>query len=176
MNAAIDAETVNRVREALGERLDGVLEAAAAELGRSLEAGLESLPAGRWSRIPGDHFIDVLQDVADWGETITIVHTRDVIVEFSGRFPGGRIGHGFYNLTGDSPLSGHLRHANCRNIVFLRRPFMGMDTLSIQFLNADGEAMFKVFVGRDAQRRLRADQVERFARLERRYETAAAGA
>ncbi len=53
--------------------------------------------------------------------------------------------------------------------MFLRRPFMGTDTLSVQFFNADGEAMFKIFVGRDENRRLKADQVERFARLETRF-------
>ena len=42
---------------------------------------------------------------------------------------------------------------------------MGMDTVSAQFFNADGDAMFKIFVGRDESRRLKADQVERFARL-----------
>ena len=46
---------------------------------------------------------------------------------------------------------------------------MGMDTLSVQFFNANGEAMFKIFVGRDENRRLKADQVERFARLKVRF-------
>jgi putative heme utilization carrier protein HutX len=169
MGAAIEVDKINRVREALGERLDGVLEVAAAQFGMPLQAVIECLPAGMWTRIPGDHFIDVVRDVSDWGETITIVHTRDVVLEFNGRFPGGSNGHGFYNLKGDGGISGHLRHGNCRAIVFLRRPFMGMDTLSIQFMNADGDAMFKIFVGRDERRRLKADQVERFARLERRY-------
>ena len=93
--------------------------------------------------------------------------------EFEGPLPGGTRGHGFYNLKGGGGLSGHLRATNCRAIVFLRRPFMGMDTLSVQFFNANGEAMFKIFVGRDENRRLKADQVERFARLKVRF--AAAG-
>jgi putative heme iron utilization protein len=32
--------------------------------------------------------------------------------------------------------------------------------------------MFKIFVGRDKERRLKADQVERFAQLERRFASA----
>jgi putative heme iron utilization protein len=41
-----------------------------------------------------------------------------------------------------------------------------METISVQFFNAEGEAMFKVYVGRDEDRRLRADQVERFLQLQ----------
>lgn len=89
------------------------------------------------------------------------------------RRSAARRGHGFYNLKGGDGLSGHLRATNCRAIVFLRRPFMGMDTLSAQFFNADGEAMFKIFVGRDENRRLRADQVERFGMLEAKFAAAA---
>jgi putative heme iron utilization protein len=36
---------------------------------------------------------------------------------------------------------------------------------SLQFINIDGGAMFKVFVGRDEKRELLADQVARFGRL-----------
>ena len=50
---------------------------------------------------------------------------------------------------------------------------MGADTLSVQFFNAEGEAMFKIFVGRDASRKLKADQIERFAALEARFAAAA---
>ena len=39
---------------------------------------------------------------------------------------------------------------------------MGMETMSVQFFNAHGETIFKIYVGRDAQKKLKADQVERF--------------
>jgi putative heme iron utilization protein len=45
----------------------------------------------------------------------------------------------------------------------------------VQFLNAEGEAMFKIYVGRDEDRRLKADQVERFAQLERRFASTSEG-
>lgn len=40
-----------------------------------------------------------------------------------------------------------------------------METMSVQFFNAHGETIFKIYVGRDAQKKLKADQVERFDRL-----------
>ncbi|MNL82287.1 ChuX-like family protein [compost metagenome] len=42
---------------------------------------------------------------------------------------------------------------------------MGMETRSIQFFNAEGETIFKIYVGRDRERKLKAVQVERFERL-----------
>jgi putative heme utilization carrier protein HutX len=175
MNEAAALPELDRVRQELAAKPDGVLEAVASAHGLPLQSVVECLPAERWKRISGEHFIDVMQDVSGWGDIIFIVHTRDAVVEFGGPLPGGTLGHGFYNLKGGGGLSGHLRATNCRAIIFLRRSFMGMDTVSIQFFNADGEAMFKIFVGRDEKRQLKAEQVERFARLEAKFAAATPG-
>ncbi|MCC7046615.1 MAG: heme utilization cystosolic carrier protein HutX [Alphaproteobacteria bacterium] len=172
MNEIGVSEKLANVRRELADRPDGVLEMLAGQHDLPLLTVMECLPAGMCKRISGDHFVDVMQDISGWGDVTTIVHTKDVILEFEGSLPAGVLRHGFYNLNGGGPLRGHLRHGNCRAIAFLRRPFMGTDTLSVQFCNADGEAMFKIFVGRDRERRLKADQVERFARLERRFAVA----
>ncbi len=50
---------------------------------------------------------------------------------------------------------------------------MGRPSCSLQFFNGAGEAMFKIFVRRDSERNLIADQVERFEALRRQL--AAAG-
>lgn len=42
-------------------------------------------------------------------------------------------------------------------------------TMSVQFFNANGEAMFKIFVGRDKDRNFKAGQVARFGALEGRF-------
>ncbi|MCF8471034.1 MAG: heme utilization cystosolic carrier protein HutX [Parvibaculum sp.] len=172
MNETVALPDLDRVRQALAEKPDCILEAVATEHGVPLQRVVECLPAERWKRISGEHFIDVMQDISGWGAITFIVHSKDAIVEFEGPLPGGTSGHGFYNLKGGNGLSGHLRATNCRRIVFVRRPFMGVDTLSAQFFNADGEAMFKIFVGRDESRQLKADQVERFAALEARFAAA----
>lgn len=169
MSDAVVLQRLDQARQELAEKPDGVLEAVAAEHNLPLQAIVECLPATMWKRISGDHFLDVMRDVSQWGVVVVIVHTKDVILEFEGPIPQGKLGHGFYNLQGGGALSGHLRAANCGAIVFLRRPFMGTDTLSIQLFNADGEAMFKIFVGRDEHRELRRGQVERFSELEGRY-------
>jgi putative heme utilization carrier protein HutX len=166
MNEAVVASELDHVRQELAIKPDGVLEAVASVHRLPLLNVVQCLPNTMWKQVDGGLVIDVMQDISGWGAITFIVHTKDAIVEFEGALPSGTSGHGFYNLKGGGGLSGHLRAANCRAIVFLRRPFMGTETLSVQFFNADGEAMFKIFVGRDENRRLKADQVEAFNRLE----------
>jgi hypothetical protein len=78
---------------------------------------------------------------------------------------------GYFNIHGTSPLGGHLRIARCAAIYFVDRPFFGRRSCSLQFINIDGGAMFKVFVRRDEKRELLADQLACFERL-RNAETA----
>lgn len=172
MNEIIASPKLEAVRAALAAKSDGVLESLAATHAVPLQRVIECLPEGMCRWITGEHFIDVLRDISAWGDINFVVHTKDCVVEVEGPMPGGTPAHGFYNLKAGSPLHGHLRHGNCHAIAFVRRPFMGMATLSVQFFNADGDAMFKIFVGRDKSRQLKADQVERFAQLESHFAVA----
>lgn len=165
MENSPSAEKISQIKQAIAEKPDGVLEALAGQFDVSIQTVLECLPSGV-SRIEGHHFVDVLSDISDWGSVMFICHSKDAIIEFSGPVPKGEFGHGMYNLRGGAGgLSGHLRPENCNVILLVSRTFMGMETLSVQFFNADGETIFKIYVGRDEQRQLKADQIERFARL-----------
>lgn len=173
MNASPTPVQLDAVRRELAEDPGGILETIATQHGLSLQSVIECLPDAMWMRIPGDRFVEIMQDLSQWGAVTVIAHTRDIILEVEGPIPGGKLGHGFYNLQGGSPIGGHLRADNCKAILFLRRPFMGKETLSVQFFNAGGEAMFKVFVGRDENRALKADQVVRYKQLQARFTAAA---
>lgn len=153
------------LRQRLADEPGVVLEQIAHEENLSLLEVVRCLPQNHWTEVSGRHYLDVLYALPSWGEMTTVLHTADVIMEFKGPFPSGSTGHGFYNLQGKAGLSGHLRPERCQHIVFMQRPFMGMETASIQFYNAEGEGMFKVFLGRDEQRQLRPDQLQHFSRL-----------
>lgn len=168
MNQSPAPADLDAIRRELAENPGGVLELTASQHGLSLQAVVELLPQEMWARVPGDLFVEVMQDLTEWGDVTVIAHTRDIILEVEGPVPPGKLGHGFYNLHGDSPIGGHLRADNCKAIVFLRRPFMGKESVSIQFFNAEGGSMFKVFVGRDENRALKPEQVERFEALKAR--------
>jgi heme iron utilization protein len=126
---------------------------------------VEALPPEMRKVAPGGAFADAMADIATWGDVTFIVHTDDAIFEFSGPVPPGQIGRGYFNLAGGGGLHGHLRHERCAAIAFVERPFMGRLSASALFINADGGFMFKVFVGRDDKRELKADQLARFRAL-----------
>jgi putative heme utilization carrier protein HutX len=153
------------LREHLTENPGAILEAVAADHDVTLLACIQHLPDALYKERAGAQFERVLTEVAGWGEVLTIVHTPDVIMEFAGPFPAGRASHGFYNLRAKAGLKGHLRQGRCERIVFLRRPFMGLATASIVFINEEGGSMFKIFVRRGEDRALDAEQLARFERL-----------
>jgi heme iron utilization protein len=159
-------------RPALAERLrqnpDGVLEQIARDYAVSTFDVLLALPDEHRTILPGSRFEGLLEAVTEWGEVLFIVHTPDIVLECAGKIPPGTFGRGYFNLHGDSPIGGHIKAENCKHIAFVSRPFMGRPSRSLQFFNAAGEAMFKIFVRRDKERNLLPEQVERFDALRAR--------
>jgi hypothetical protein len=153
------------LRAHLAANPGAVIEDVARERNVSPFAVLEAMPAEMVRIGPGRAFVAVMNDLAQWGEVTLIVHTDDAIFEFTGVIPAGEVGRGYFNLMQPKGLHGHLRHERCASIAFVERPFMGKSSAFIAFINVDGGIMFKVFVGRDEQRALRSDQLQRFQAL-----------
>ena len=160
------SETSTASRPPLAERLqqnaDGILEQIARDYGVSTFDVVAALPESHRTVLPGSKFEAVLQALTEWGEVLFIVHTPDIVLECAGTIPPGSFGRGYFNLHGDSPIGGHFKADNCTHIAFVSRPFMGRPSRSLQFFNAAGEAMFKIFVRRDKERNLLPEQVARF--------------
>ncbi|WP_421696437.1 heme utilization cystosolic carrier protein HutX [Aestuariivirga sp.] len=154
-----------RIAAALAHKPDGVLEAVAASAGASLLQVLKSIPAHEVRFLPASAFENLWQKISSWGEVLMIVHTPDIVLECTGALPSGTFGHGYFNIHGESPIGGHIKASNCAAIALVDRQFHGRKSCSLQFLNAAGEAMFKVFVRRDAARQLDATQLAEFEKL-----------
>lgn len=154
------------LRAHMAENPGAVIETVAHERGVTPRAVIEALPS-EMVRIGGgaDAFVTAMQDIAEWGEVTLIVHTDDGIFETTAPLSPGKLGHGYYNLTEPKGLHGHLRHERCGGVAFVERPFMGKSSAFVAFLNVNGGVMFKVFVGRDETRALKADQLARFRAL-----------
>jgi heme iron utilization protein len=155
------------------ENPGAVIEEVARQRKVTPRAVIEALPTEMVRVGAGSEFASAMQDIAEWGEVTLIVHTDDAIFEFTGAIPAGEIGRGYFNLMQPKGLHGHLRHERCGGIAFVERPFMGKQSAFVAFLNVDGGIMFKVFVGRDETRALRADQLARFKALADRIAPAA---
>jgi putative heme utilization carrier protein HutX len=149
----------------MAENPGAVIEDVARQRKVSPRAVIEALPPEMVRLGAGGEFAAAMQDIAQWGEVTLIVHTDDAIFEFTGAIPAGEIGRGYFNLMQPKGLHGHLRHERCGGIAFVERPFMGKQSAFVAFLNVDGGIMFKVFVGRDESRALKADQLARFKAL-----------
>ncbi|MDX2203407.1 MAG: heme utilization cystosolic carrier protein HutX [Hyphomicrobiaceae bacterium] len=153
------------VKAALAEKPDGVLESLAETHGVSYRAVLDCLPAEQRRAAAAGAFDAIWQDLTTWGTVMLIVHTVNGVFETKAPLPPGEHGRGYFNIHGDSPIGGHLRIGRCAAIYFVDRPFFGRRSCSIQLVDTDGEAMFKVFVARNAQRELVPEQVRRFEML-----------
>ncbi len=153
------------VREKLAAKPDGVIEAVAREAGVPTQMVLEALPPETRLFAAPERFEALWTALSTWGDVLFIVHTADIVLECEGSLPVGSFGAGYYNIHGDSPIGGHIRASNCRAIYLVDRMFHGKRSCSVQFFNAEGEAMFKVFVRRDKERALLADQLALFEGL-----------
>lgn len=153
------------IRADLAARPDGVLETIAEARNVPLRRVLDCLGPSAAAPVPGDLYETVWSDLTAWGEITLVVHTRDGVFECTGGVPPGTSGRGYFNIHGDSPIGGHLRMDRCRMIYFVDRPFFGRRSCSVQFVNQEGGAMFKIFVGRNEDRSLKPCQLARFEAL-----------
>ena len=160
MNQELNQETL---KERLAKNPGVVLENLQERYQVSLAGVLEALPENMWKKIDGSHFVEVLTRVATIGPVMVLIHTADSIFEISGDFPTGETSHGYYNLHGGkSGLHGHLKPEKCQSIYFVERPFMKRDTASILFMNQEGNAIFKIFLGRNEDGQIRPEQLAAF--------------
>lgn len=166
--AATKSDPLDAARAALAAKPDGVVEAIARSHGVPTEAVLEMLPLEHRIKIDGDRFEEVWLRMTEWGEILFIVNTPDIVLECHGALVKGSAAQGYYNVHGDSPIGGHIKADNCRSIYIVDRPFHGRRSCSVQFFNGSGEAMFKVFVRRDARRELVPEQLALFDALKAR--------
>jgi len=161
----VNANTIAAIRADLAEKPDGVLEALAEKHQTSMRTVYEALGNDQAVRVDGGRFDDLWADLTGWGVVLFLVHTRDGVFEIKASLPKGEHGRGYFNIHGDSPLGGHLRADRCESIWFVDRAFFGRRSCSLVFVSVDGDAMFKVFVGRDAERNLDASQLAKFEAL-----------
>lgn len=138
----------------------------ATELNVSEFAVVSALPPEQVALLPLSEKDNLLADLPQWGTMTTIVSASGSIFEVKGTFPKGKYAHGYYNLiTKGDGLHGHLKLDDISAIALISKPFRGTESHSINFFGAQGEVVFKVYLGRDKKRQLLPEQVERFAAL-----------
>ena len=75
---------------------------------------------------------------------------------------------GFYNLKGDAGFEGHLNLDSIATIQFQSKNHRGRESHALVFVNKNGETVFKIFIGRDANGELLQNQMMQFEQLRQR--------
>lgn len=120
---------------------------------------------------PAPTVLSVLKALPEWGPLTTIVFASGCVFEFKGPFPSGEVADGYYNLQGPVPgLHGHLRLQALAEIHFQERPHRGRESLALVFADDAGRTVFKVFLGRDEQGDICAEQRLLFRQLKTRVQ------
>ncbi|WP_344797296.1 heme utilization cystosolic carrier protein HutX [Litoribacillus peritrichatus] len=119
--------------------------------------------------IPGEQSLSLLQEIADWGNTTTIILHGGCVFEFKGDFPKGSLAEGFYNLKGKKGFEGHLNLSKVKNIRFQDKQHRGKQSYALVFNDQDDTCIFKIFVGRTSKGELIEHQVKRFKELQAEY-------
>ncbi|WP_237486715.1 heme utilization cystosolic carrier protein HutX [Vibrio hippocampi] len=126
-----------------------------------------ALPDEMVATASGDMTQELLESLPEWGKVTTIVHSFGSIFEVKASFPKGKVARGYYNLMGkEGELHGHLKLDLITDVALVSKPFMGSESHYFGFFNADGNSVFKIYLGRDKKRVLIQDQVDRFKALQ----------
>lgn len=121
--------------------------------------------------MPGELAQELLETLSEWGTMVTIIIHGGSVFEFKGPFPKGSVAEGFYNLNGPVPgLHGHLNLKQVKQISFQDKQHRGRESYAFVFENAEGEVIFKVFLGRDEKGELLAEQKQRFLAMQQQYQ------
>ena len=139
----------NRVKEILAEKKMVMLSTIAGECGISELEAARALPRDMRAFCTGDNFAAIWAGLTAWPSATFIMSHGESVIEIKGKIPTGKDGNGYFNLDAGAPLGGHIRSSRIQDICFLSLPFMGLESLSVQFFDAAGAVLFAVYAGRE---------------------------
>ena len=112
--------------------------------------------------ISADKILSLLDEFSSWSNTTTIIIHEGSVFEFKGVFPKGSVGHGYYNLSGETGFEGHLNYQQITEIELHSGTHMGHESHCFNFKRSPDSVVFKVFLGRDQNGNLHPEQLDRF--------------
>lgn len=149
----IPSTLVQDVTAAVQENPGVMLRDLARRFSVSEGAAAQALPDEMRAFAPIESFDRIWETMTSWRAVTVIACTPGMIMEFKGTLPGGKHGHGMFNLHAEGhPLGGHFFSGELGAICFLSKPFFGLESHSVQFYNTRGEAMCAVYVGREGRK------------------------
>ena len=154
-----------KIKEALAKQPNAYPSMIAQELGVSELAVVSQLPEDTVKQVAVGEFDKIMDEVTQWGDVLFLVRNGSVIAEVKGPIPKGNHSHGYFNLHGASPIGGHIHAESLGAICFVGKLVSGSESISIQFYDKSGNGMFKIYLGRGADRKILTEQKEKYDKL-----------
>lgn len=117
----------------------------------------------------GGKSLELLREISTWENTTTIILHSGSVFEFKGKFPNGKLAHGFYNLEGGSGFEGHLNLNKVNSIAFQNKLHRGQESHAFVFQDIKDECIFKIFLGRDKNGTLHQLQKQKYLAYQQSY-------
>ena len=138
------AEQAKIIEEMLAAPYPVTVSSIAGRLGVTDLEAAELLPEANCTFVKGDiteRFTEIWAELASW-EKITLF--------IQGQLHEGKIAQGYYNILAKSAkIGGHMKYDVFSAVAFTTFPFMGRESLAVQFFTKEGKTAFSVFVGRE---------------------------
>ena len=155
-----------KIKAALANQPSAFPSSIAQELGVSEWAVVSQLPKDLVQSVPASSFDAIMKEVTQWGEVTFLVRNASVIAEIKGKVPAGSHGHGYFNFAhGASGIGGHIAVGELDGICFVEKPSFGMESLSIQFFDKQGNNMFKIYLCRGEDKKILPEQRAAYLKL-----------
>ena len=147
------AEEKAKIESVLNAKFPATLKTVAEALGTTELEAAQKMPPEIVSFFKGDiktQFAELWESLATWQKvTLFIVHDGHIF-EIQAPLTAGKEGHGYYNvLDHNATIGGHLSPSALKTLAFLQMPFMGRESLSLQFFNDADQVSFSIYVGRE---------------------------
>ena len=120
--------------------------------------------------MPGTQAKELLEAISEWGNVTTIILHGGCVFEFKGPFPVGTEAEGYYNLKGAGEgaaagFEGHLNLSKVKEITFQEKQHRRRDSYALVFVDENEQAIFKIFLGREADGSVIEAQLDAFNSL-----------
>lgn len=154
-----------KIARRITEKKPLMLGMMAADYGTTELEVAKALPEGMCTIAPKSAFDTVWAELTSWGKATFIMQHLGTVLEVKGAIPPGAYGHGYFNLKSETGIGGHMKVDDLEAIGFMTMPFMGLESLSVQFFNTDGAVKFAIYAGREENKKIIPSVAESFNRL-----------
>ncbi len=141
------------------------------DLGITERDVVRHLPNSMSVEVSGTEFECIWKAMTEWEKVTALVSNSGIIAEIKGKLSKGTSARGYFNLfDSDAPLNGHIKADVIESIFFVSKPFMKIESHSVQFYTKEGDKAFGIYLGRNDKRQIIESVLNGYQDLRKNYE------